>query len=530
MAENSEENKLEVMNNSTTEQPAKKYYLQMKNITKCFGKHRVLDGVELNVEKGSVHALLGENGAGKTTLMNILYGLYQADLGDIFINGELVQIKNPNVAIKSGIGMVHQHFKLVQNFTVAQNIMLGSEPTSFFGVLDVHRFYEKIKKIIKQYGLNLDLKAKIENVSVGMQQRVEILKTLYRGADLLILDEPTAVLTPAEINELIEIIFKLTKDGKTVIIITHKLKEIKAVAQKCTIIRKGKYIDTLNVKEINKHELAKKMVGRDVKLVVENPPEHPGNVAFEIKNLCIKNDTAKDLYSVNNLSLSIRRGEILGLCGVEGNGQKELAESIMGLRKVESGEILINGKEIQNLSPKEIIENKVAIIHEDRHKRGLILDFSVAENAVLEKYKKTPFSLNGILKYSAINKFTKELISEYSISPEKCHRRKIRKLSGGNQQKLIIGREIYNDPDLLIAMQPTRGLDVGAIEYVHKTLIKERDKGRAILLISLELDEILALSSRIAVIYNGEILGTFNRNEATEENIGYLMAGESENS
>ena len=505
------------------------YYLQMKNITKCFGKFRALDGVNLNVKKGSVHALLGENGAGKTTLMNILYGLYQADLGDIFINGELLQIKNPSIAIKNGIGMVHQHFKLVHNFTVAQNIMLGSEPTGYFGVLNMGKFYNKIKKIIGQYGLNVDLKAKIEDISVGMQQRVEILKTLYRGADLLILDEPTAVLTPIEINELIEIIFKLTKDGKTVIIITHKLKEIKAVAEYCTIIRKGKYIDTLKVKDTNKHEQEKKMVGRDVKLVVENPPDHPGDVVFEIKNLCIKKDSAENLFDVNNLSLSVKRGEILGLCGVEGNGQKELAESIMGLRKVDSGEILINGKEIQNLTPSEVIKNKVSIIHEDRHKRGLILDFSVAENAVLEKYRENPFSVNGILNYKSINAFTKGLIKEYSISPERCHRKRIRKLSGGNQQKLIIGREIFNNPDLLIAVQPTRGLDVGAIEYVHKTLIKERDKGRAILLISLELDEILALSSRVAVIYNGEILGIFNRDEATEECIGYLMTGESEN-
>ena len=514
---------------STANKEPEKYFLQMKNITKYFGKFKVLDGVNLNIKKGSVHALLGENGAGKTTLMNILYGLYQADLGEIFLNGKMVQIKNPSIAINLGIGMVHQHFKLVQNFTVAQNIMLGCEETSNFGVLDFKTFGEKIKKIIDQYGLNVDLKAKIEDISVGMQQRVEILKTLYRGADLLILDEPTAVLTPAEIEELINIIFKLTSSGKTVIIITHKLKEIKAVAESCTVIRKGKYIDTLDVKSTTERELAKKMVGKDVKLVVENPPEHPGDVVFEIKDLCIKKDSSENLFAVNNLSLSIKKGEILGLAGVEGNGQKEIAESIMGLRKVYSGSIKINGKEIQNLSPREVIKNKVSIIHEDRHKRGLILDFSVAENAVLEEYRERPFSKNGILNYSAINKFTKDLIVKYNVSPEKCHRRKIRKLSGGNQQKVIIGREVHSNPDLLIAMQPTRGLDVGAIEYVHKTLIEERDKGRAILLISLELDEILALSSRVAVIYNGEILGTFNREEANEENVGYLMAGGNEN-
>ena len=283
----------------TEQKDIQDYLLQMKNITKCFGKFRVLDGVQLNVKKGSVHALLGENGAGKTTLMNILYGLYQADLGEIFFNGELVQIKNPSVAINLGIGMVHQHFKLVQNFTVAQNIMLGCEKTSSFGVLDFKEFGRDIKKIIDQYGLGVDLRAKIEDISVGMQQRVEILKTLYRGADLLILDEPTAVLTPAEIEELINIIFKLTSSGKTVIIITHKLKEIKAVAQSCTIIRKGKYVDTLDVKNTNERELAKKMVGRDVKLVVENPPEHPGDVVFEIKDLCIKKDSSENLFAVN---------------------------------------------------------------------------------------------------------------------------------------------------------------------------------------------------------------------------------------
>lgn len=501
------------------------YAVQMRNITKTFGSCRALDKVSIDVKKGTIHAMLGENGAGKTTLMNILYGLYHADSGDIFIKGKKVNIKNPIVAIQNGIGMVHQHFMLVENFTVAQNIMLGSEVTNKFGILNMKKFQDELHKIINLYGLKVDPNAKIENISVGMQQRVEILKTLYRGAELLILDEPTAVLTPQEINELINIMHKLIENGKTIIIITHKLKEIKASSEYCTIIRRGKYIDSLEVKDIDEAMLAQKMVGRSVKLIADKTPAQKREVIFNIENLNVQNQQSNHLLAIKNLSLQVKRGEILGIAGVDGNGQKELVEAISGLLKAQSGTIKINGKEIQNTKPKNVIKNKISTIPEDRQKRGLVLDLSVAENAILEKYNERPFSRHGILHYSEINKFTNNLIAEYDVRPKDCKKEPIKELSGGNQQKIIIGREIANEPDLLIAVQPTRGLDVGAIEYVHKTLIEQRDKGKAILLISLELDEIMSLSDTIAVIYNGEIQGVYDQNEVDENTIGLLMAG-----
>ena len=358
-----------------------------------------------------------------------------------------------------------------------------------------------------------------------MQQRVEILKALYRGADLLIFDEPTAVLTPQEIEDLINIMHKLIEDGKTIIIITHKLKEIKASSEFCSIIRRGKYIDTVNVSEVDESELADKMVGRSVNLVVDKTPAKPGEVVFEIDNITVQNEVHANIDSIKNLSLKVRKGEIVGIAGVDGNGQKELIEAITSLVKVKEGTIKINGKEIQNTKPKNVIKNKVSTIHEDRQKRGLVLDFSVAQNAILEKYNEAPYSRFGILNYDEINKFAKNIIKEYDVRPEKCHRKKIRALSGGNQQKIIIGREIKNEPELLIAVQPTRGLDVGAIEYVHRTLVEQRDKGKAVLLVSLELDEIMSLSDRIAVIYNGTIVGEYDREEVNENTIGLLMAG-----
>ena len=501
------------------------YAVQMRNITKTFGDCRALDEVSIDVKKGTIHAMLGENGAGKTTLMNILYGLYHADSGDIYIKGKQVNIKNPMVAIQNGIGMVHQHFKLVENFTVAQNIMLGSEVTNKFGILNMKKFQVELHKLINLYGLKVDPNAKIEDISVGMQQRVEILKTLYRGAELLILDEPTAVLTPQEINELINIMHKLIENGKTIIIITHKLKEIKSSSEYCTIIRRGKYIDSLEVKDLDEATLAEKMVGRSVKLIADKTPVQKGEVIFSIENLNVQSEHSNQILSIKNLSLNVRRGEILGLSGVDGNGQKELVEAITGLLRVQSGTIKINGKEIQNTKPKNVIKNKISTIHEDRQKRGLVLDLSVAENAILEKYNEKPFSRHGILHYSEINKFTSDLIKDYDVRPKECKKTPIKGLSGGNQQKIIIGREISNEPDLLIAVQPTRGLDVGAIEYVHKTLIEQRDKGKAILLISLELDEVMSLSDTIAVIYNGEIQGVYEQNEVDENTIGLLMAG-----
>lgn len=499
------------------------YAVQMHGIVKTFGSFCALNEVHLDVKKGTIHSLLGENGAGKSTLMNILYGLYQADSGEIYLNGEKVNIKSPTVAIEHGIGMVHQHFMLVDNFTVTQNIILGNEVTNRFGIINSKKARKNILEIVKKYGLEVDPDAKIEDISVGMQQRVEILKALYRGADLLILDEPTAVLTPQEIDDLIKIMHNLIADGKTIIIITHKLKEIQASSDVCTIIRRGKYIDTVDVKDITEEQLANKMVGREVRLVVEKTPAEPGEVVFEIENLTVRDE--RGLEAVRSLSLQVHKGEILGIAGIDGNGQKELVEAITNLTKSEGGSIRILGKEVQNTSPRNVIDHKISTIHEDRQKRGLVLPFTVAENMVIEKYRSVPFEKRGMLNTPEILDFTNRMIQEYDVRPEGCAQQPVRGLSGGNQQKVIIAREISNEPDLLIAVQPTRGLDVGAIEYVHKMLVRERDAGRAILLISLELDEVMNVSDTIAVLYNGQIAGTFRQGEVDENTIGLLMAG-----
>ena len=501
----------------------KDYAVQMRGIMKSFGDFKVLDDVNLDVKKGTIHAILGENGAGKSTLMNILYGLYTPDAGEIYLNGERVDIKNPHLAIKSGIGMVHQHFMLIDKFTVLQNIILGNENTNKFGVIDMKKEKKRVIEIIKEYNLKVDLSSRIRNISVGMQQRVEILKALYRGVDILILDEPTAVLTPMEIDDLIDIMKDLVKNGKTVIIITHKLKEIIRSAEECTIIRKGKFIGNVKVKDETEQSLAEKMVGRKVRLSVERTPSKFGKEVFEVKNVSVR--SIRGVQTVKNISFKIRQGEIFGIAGVEGNGQKELIESIIGIRNVDSGEIKINGKEIQNTNNLNVLNSGISIIHDDRHKYGCILDFTVAENMVLNKCRKKPFSKYGFLNDTARDKFTDELIERYDVRPKNCKDMKMSSLSGGNQQKLVIGREISNNPDLLIAVQPTRGLDVGAIEYVRKTLIDLRDKGKAILLISLELDEILDVADTISVIYNGEIVSTFPNETADENKIGLLMAG-----
>lgn len=502
---------------------SKEYAVQMHGITKLFGSFCALDHVDLDVKRGTIHSLLGENGAGKSTLMNVLYGLYQADAGEIYLNGERVHIKNPTTAIEHGIGMVHQHFMLVDNFTVTQNIILGNETANRFGILDMKKARKNVQEIVEKYGLEVDPDAKIEDISVGMQQRVEILKALYRGADLLILDEPTAVLTPQEIEDLIQIMHNLIADGKTIIIITHKLKEIKESSDVCTIIRRGKYVDTVAVQEVDEEELATKMVGHAVQLVVEKSPAKPGEVVFAIDHLTVKDE--RGLRAVNDLSLQVRKGEIVGIAGIDGNGQKELVEAITCLTKCESGTIQINGQQVQNTTPRNVVDHKISTIHEDRQKRGLVLNFTVAENTILEKYRTEPFRKHGMLNNSEILAFTNGLLHDYDVRPEDCAQHLARSLSGGNQQKVIIAREVANEPDLLIAVQPTRGLDVGAIEYVHKTLIAERDKGRAILLISLELDEVMNVSDTIAVLYNGSIADTFKQGEVDEKTIGLLMAG-----
>ncbi|MGO1368410.1 MAG: ABC transporter ATP-binding protein [Senegalia sp. (in: firmicutes)] len=493
----------------------------MKNITKKFGNFTANDNIDLTVHKGEVHALLGENGAGKTTLMNILYGLYQQTSGDIYIREKKTNISDPNIAIKNGIGMVHQHFMLVQPFTVTENIILGMETTKGIS-LDMKKARKDVKELSDKYGLYVDADAKIEDISVGMQQRVEILKALYRGAEILILDEPTAVLTPQEIVDLMEIMRGLTKQGKTIIIITHKLKEIKMIADYCTIIRRGKGIDTVKVSETSQDDLASKMVGREVSFNVHKEDKEAGEVALKIENLIVKDN--RKINAVNGFSLEVKKGEILGLAGIDGNGQSELIEALNGLRKVESGKIFMNGKDVTNKSPKEIFNSKVGIIPEDRQKRGLVLDFTMAENMVLENYNKKPFSKNGVLSYENIEKFARDLIQKFDVRPTN-EKIKAKSLSGGNQQKVIIAREVTNDPDVLIAAQPTRGLDVGAIEYVHKSLVNQRDSGKAVLLVSLELDEVLNVSDRIAVIYEGKIVDIIDARDADENKLGLMMAG-----
>lgn len=503
--------------------PDARYAVQMSGIVKTFGTFTALDHVDLTVQKGTIHAVLGENGAGKSTLMNVLYGLYQADEGQICLNGEPVVINTPNDAIAHGIGMVHQHFMLVDNFTVTQNIVLGSEVCGAAGILDMKKAREKVCQIIEQYGLEVDPDAKIEDISVGMQQRVEILKALYRGADILILDEPTAVLTPQEIDRLIQIMHDLTSAGKTIIVITHKLKEIKASSNTCTIIRRGQYVDEVAVADVTEEDLADMMVGHHVNLQVEKQPATPGKTVFEIRDLHVNDE--RGIETVKGLDLAVRSGEIVGIAGIDGNGQKELVEAITCLAKATSGKILVNGEEIQNTTTRNVIDHKVSTIHEDRQKRGLVLPFTVAENAVLEKYRTTEFGKHGILDSAKMHEYTEQLIADYDVRPADCADKTAGGLSGGNQQKVIIAREVSNDPDVLIAVQPTRGLDVGAIEYVHKALVAERDRGTAILLISLELDEVMSVSDTIDVIYDGRITGTFKQGEVDENKIGLLMAG-----
>ncbi len=497
--------------------------VEMIDMVKKFGDFVANDKINLTVHKGEVHALLGENGAGKTTLMNVLYGLYKPTSGSVKINGKKLDIKDPNVAIKSGIGMVHQHFMLVEPFTVTQNIILGNESTTTMGMIDLKKAEKEIAQLSERYGLTVDPKALIEDLSVGSQQRVEILKALYRGAQILILDEPTAVLTPQEIQELAGIIRNLTREGKSIIIITHKLKEIRQMADFCTIIRRGKYIDTVDVSKVTEEDLASKMVGREVSFKVDKDKATPGEIALEIENLVVED--ARGIPSVNGLDLKLRKGEILGIAGIDGNGQTELIEAITGLRKAKSGTIKALGKSITNLTPGEVInDHKVSHIPEDRQKRGLVFEFDVAENLILEKYSMPSFSSGIRLLWNKIYNNSETLIDKFDIRPRES-KIPAKSLSGGNQQKMIIAREVSNNPEIMIAAQPTRGLDVGAIEYVHEALIKQRDEGRAVLLISFELDEVINVSDRIAVIFEGEIVGVIDAEDADEKQIGLMMAG-----
>lgn len=495
--------------------------IEMRNITKIFGEFVANDHINLHVRRGEIHALLGENGAGKSTLMNMLAGLLEPTSGEIAINGEVVSIDSPSKAAHLGIGMVHQHFMLVDAFTVAENIILGSETTKG-GVIDLKKAITEIKDLSMRYGLEVDPTAKVADISVGAQQRVEILKTLYRGADLLIFDEPTAVLTPAEIAELLKIMKKLIEEGKSIILITHKLDEIRAVADRVTVIRRGKSIETVDVAGATNEDLAEWMVGRSVSFKTEKIASNPKEVILSIKDLVVNEN--RGIPAVKGLNLDVRAGEVVGIAGIDGNGQSELIQAITGLRKVKSGSITIKGEEVVGKTPRKITEMQVSHVPEDRHRDGLVLQMSVAENIALQTYYKEPNSKNGILNYNKINEKARQLMEEFDVRgaselvPSKA-------LSGGNQQKAIIAREIDRNPDLLIVSQPTRGLDVGAIEYIRKRLIAERDKGKAVLVVSFELDEILDVSDRIAVIHDGTIHGIVDPATTNKQELGVLMAG-----
>ncbi|HHA8589976.1 TPA: ABC transporter ATP-binding protein [Streptococcus pneumoniae] len=495
--------------------------IEMRDITKVFGGFVANDKINLHLRKGEIHALLGENGAGKSTLMNMLAGLLEPTSGEIAVNGQVVNLDSPSKAASLGIGMVHQHFMLVEAFTVAENIILGSELTKN-GVLDIAGASKEIKALSERYGLAVDPSAKVADISVGAQQRVEILKTLYRGADILIFDEPTAVLTPSEIDELMAIMKNLVKEGKSIILITHKLDEIRAVSDRVTVIRRGKSIETVEIAGATNADLAEMMAGRSVSFKTEKQASKPKEVVLSIKDLVVNEN--RGVPAVKNLSLDVRAGEIVGIAGIDGNGQSELIQAITGLRKVESGSIELKGDSIVGLHPRQITELSVGHVPEDRHRDGLILEMMISENIALQTYYKEPHSKNGILNYSNITSYAKKLMEEFDVRAA-SELVPAAALSGGNQQKAIIAREIDRDPDLLIVSQPTRGLDVGAIEYIHKRLIEERDNGKAVLVVSFELDEILNVSDRIAVIHDGKIQGIVSPETTNKQELGVLMAG-----
>ncbi|HGL8555510.1 TPA: ABC transporter ATP-binding protein [Streptococcus pneumoniae] len=495
--------------------------IEMRDITKVFGGFVANDKINLHLRKGEIHALLGENGAGKSTLMNMLAGLLEPTSGEIAVNGQVVNLDSPSKAASLGIGMVHQHFMLVEAFTVAENIILGSELTKN-GVLDIAGASKEIKALSERYGLAVDPSAKVVDISVGAQQRVEILKTLYRGADILIFDEPTAVLTPSEIDELMAIMKNLVKEGKSIILTTHKLDEIRAVSDRVTVIRRGKSIETVEIAGATNADLAEMMVGRSVSFKTEKQASKPKEVVLSIKDLVVNEN--RGVPAVKNLSLDVRAGEIVGIAGIDGNGQSELIQAITGLRKVESGSIELKGDSIVGLHPRQITELSVGHVPEDRHRDGLILEMMISENIALQTYYKEPHSKNGILNYSNITSYAKKLMEEFDVRAA-SELVPAAALSGGNQQKAIIAREIDRDPDLLIVSQPTRGLDVGAIEYIHKRLIEERDNGKAVLVVSFELDEILNVSDRIAVIHDGKIQGIVSPETTNKQELGVLMAG-----
>ena len=528
------------------------YAIEMLHITKEFPGIKANDDVTIQLKKGEIHALLGENGAGKSTLMSILFGLYQPDSGIIKKDGKEVKITDPNVATSLHIGMVHQHFKLVEVYSVLDNIILGDEPIReynfsaknkvlngflkgfsktmtflnkhIFKVIDRKKAYEQVVKLSNQYGLFIEPNAKVQDITVGMQQRVEILKMLYRENDVLIFDEPTAVLTPQGISELMEIMKKLASEGKSILFITHKLNEIKEVADRCTVLRKGRCIGTVEVANVTKEELSEMMVGRKVQLIVDKTEAKPKDVVLKVENL-VRIDKLHKTNAVNNVSFDVRKGEIVCIAGIDGNGQTDLVYGITGLEPIKSGKVYLNNVDITNLSIRK--RNKVGLAHipEDRHRHGLVLDYSLEQNLVLQNYFEDRFQKAGFIKFKNIRKYADDLIEKFDIRSGQGSITVARSMSGGNQQKAIVAREIDRNTDLLIAVQPTRGLDVGAIENIHSRLVELRDADKAVLLVSLELDEVMSLSDRILVMHKGEIVGEFNPKEVTAQELGLYMAG-----
>lgn len=497
--------------------------IEMNHITKTFPGIIANDDCTLKLKKGEIHALLGENGAGKSTLMSILFGMYQADSGEILVNGVAVNIKNPNDAALHKIGMVHQHFKLVGNFTVTENIILGIEQSSK-GVIDIENAAKEIKQLSEKYNLKVDPYAKIDDISVGQQQRVEILKLLYRGSDVMIFDEPTAVLTPQQIDELMEIMLGLQKEGKSIIFITHKLDEIKRVADRVSVLRKGKYIGTEEVEGLSTEVMSEMMVGHKIDLNIVKKDLPQGDVVLELKNITVSSkEHAYD--ALKNVSFNLHRNEIVSIAGIEGNGQHELAYVIAGLQNNENGNIFLNGKDITNYKVRKRNLAGIAHIPEDRHRDGLILDFNLFYNMSLKKYFTKEFNQNGFLKFDKMKKYAVDLIDRFDIRSSNGAETIVRSMSGGNQQKVILAREIDTNSDLLMAVQPTRGLDVGAIDYIHKQLVAQRDAGKSVLLISYELSEIMNISDRILVMHHGEIVGEFSPDEITQQELGLYMAG-----
>ena len=499
------------------------YVIEMLHITKEFPGIKANDDITLQLRRGEIHALLGENGAGKSTLMSVLFGLYQPEQGVIKKNGEVVKINDPNDANDLNIGMVHQHFKLVECFTVLDNIILGVEPCRA-GLLQKKQAREKVIALSEKYGLRVDPDARVEDISVGMQQRTEILKMLYRDNEILIFDEPTAVLTPQEIDELMQIMKNLAAEGKSILFISHKLAEIMAVADRCTVLRKGKYIGTVNTNETTMEQLSAMMVGRQVNFKVDKEDRKPGEVVLDVQGLTVPSKLHKN-NAVKDVSLQVRRGEIVCLAGIEGNGQTEFVYALTGLERQSAGTITLCGKDISKASIRQRSKDGMSHIPEDRHKHGLVLDFTLEQNMVLQRYWQPQFQSGGFIKFDAVREYSDKLIEQYDVRSGQGSVTVARSMSGGNQQKAIVAREIDKEPELLVAVQPTRGLDVGAIEYIHKQLVAQRDADKAVLLVSLELDEVMNVSDRILVMYEGEIVGEFDPKQVTVEELGLYMAG-----